>query len=502
MSSADRRLALVVVLALGALVRLLPIVTASGPIGDGGLIVAMIDDIRDAGLRLPAATSYNQLDIPFVYPPLALWVAAAIGQVGDIATIDLVRWVPAFVSIGTLGVFAVLASRLLGGSPAVYASAVYALMPHAYDWLVAGGGLTRGVGLTFALGALATISTSPGRRVRPVVAGILLGLAGLAHPQAGVFGAISLVILAGTRSRQAVRDVAMAGAAAALVTLPWLLVVVVRGDFGALAGAGSRLEPWVGLVRLINLEFAGSPFMNVFVVAGAVGLVVSVARGEWRLPALLVATYVAGAGGGEFLAAVPWSLLGGVGAATIVGAVVDGGAGMRPPVRRAARIGIAAVVLFVAILGSVGSFADRSSKLQSLGAGRVDAMSWSAANLPDDVEFIVPTSEVWGDDEISEWLPAIAGRQSIGTVQGTEWLGAERFAQRVETHEAILDCSGSTAACYRAIDEEAVIFIPKGEIAGPFSAADCCPALRATLFENGYRIVYDGPGATIAQSGE
>ena len=158
------------------------------------------------------------------------------------------------------------------------------------------------------------------------------------------------------------------------------------------------------------------------------------------------------------------------------------------------------MALFLALIGSLGSVVDRSSKLHPMPEDQIDAMRWLAEQTPLDAVVLVPTAEVWGFDEVSEWLPAFAERYSLGTVQGSEWLGQAGFEQQLDHHERILDCANHTASCYAEVDGDAVIFVPKGETAGPFSAADCCPALRSTLEDAGYEIVYDGPGATIAQS--
>jgi hypothetical protein len=156
-----------------------------------------------------------------------------------------------------------------------------------------------------------------------------------------------------------------------------------------------------------------------------------------------------------------------------------------------------AAALFLALIGALGSVVDSASKLHPLGDAAVTAMTWLAEEGPDD-PVLVPTAEVWGFDDVSEWLPAIAKRQGIGTVQGSEWLGSQGFEAQLEMHEAILGCAGSTAACYRDVAPDAVIYIPKGRLGGLFSPSDCCPALRETVEDAGYRILYDGPGATIA----
>jgi hypothetical protein len=154
--------------------------------------------------------------------------------------------------------------------------------------------------------------------------------------------------------------------------------------------------------------------------------------------------------------------------------------------------------LFLALIGSFGSTTDKSSKLHPLPVSQIEAMEWIRDNAAADAVVIVPSDEVWGFDDIGEWLPAIAVRHSIGTVQGSEWLGREGFRLQLERHRDVRACAGATADCYRELDPTALIYIPKGQLNGLFSPEDCCPALRSTLEDAGYEIVFDGPGATIA----
>jgi hypothetical protein len=500
------RVGIAVALAIGALVRLAPVVNAGGVVGDGGLILALVDDIRRAGLGLPNVASYNQLDIPFAYPPAALWTTAALGEVGGVATLDLLTYLPAILSILGLAAFAWLATKLLPPVAAVGATLAYALMPSAYGWLVAAGGLTRASGLLFALLAMALavrpVDSEGGWR-RPVGVGILVGLSGLCHPQAAVFAVIGCVVLTVRRPIGAWgRQTAIAVVAAIAVLLPWLVWVAGTIGLDALVGAGQRLEPITGLIRLINLDFTGAPFMDVVGVAGIVGLVVSVIRREWRIPTFLLLVSLAGAGGGEFMAAVPWGLLAGTGVVAIVHLARSALEGARPRTARIVAAAVAGTALFLGLIGSLGSVVDQASKLHSLGDDRVAAMRWLDDNAPADAAVLVPTHEVWGYDEISEWLPALGERHSIGTVQGTEWLGVAEFQAQLATHEAILNCAGATVACYGSVDPDAWIFVPKGNLAGLFSPDDCCPALRTTLADAGYEVVYDGPGATIGMPGD
>lgn len=497
MSSAER-FGLAVALGLGVLVRVIPILGAAGAVGDGGLINAMIEDVRSAGLSIPAETSYNALDIPFVYPPGAIWSAAALGELTGAPTLTLLSWLPLLLSIGTLVAFSWLAWRVLPPMAAIGATFAYALMPHAYDWMIAGGGLTRGAGLLAALLAMALAAgRQPAPRWGPPLAGVSLGVAFLSHPQAAIFGVIGCLVLSYRQpAAQWARNTAVAGAITLAMALPWLVVVIGVHGAEALVSPGNRFEPVTGLIRLGNLRFSGAPFMDVFTVAGGLGVVVASFRGPRRVPLLLLLTYLTGAGGGEFLAAVPWALACGIGLDAVVRLVTPG---ERPRARRTLLAAAAAVTLFMALIASLGSAADGSSKLHALSAGHLDAMAWLAENADDDARVLVPVAGVWGDDEVSEWLPALAQRQSIGTVQGSEWLGIEGFETQLAIHNAIRDCAGSTVECYAAVDRTALLFIPKGQLGGPFSPGDCCPALRETVAGDGYRVIFDGVGATIAE---
>ncbi len=61
----------------------MPFVGTDFPLNDGGLFATMIQDLVNNRLLLPASTTYNGLDIPFAYPPLAFYVAALANQALD-----------------------------------------------------------------------------------------------------------------------------------------------------------------------------------------------------------------------------------------------------------------------------------------------------------------------------------------------------------------------------------------------------------------------------------
>jgi len=133
----------------------------------------------------------------------------------------------------------------------------------------------------------------------------------------------------------------------------------------------------------------------------------------------------------------------------------------------------------------------------------VAAMHWVAGHAGEGARFAVITGRSWESDYVSEWFPALAGRTSVATVQGSEWRGFSRFVERLAAYRQLQNCADKTASCLDTWsagwnERSAFAFLPKGALFGPRSAPDCCPSLRETLrLSDRYVIVYDGPGATI-----
>lgn len=493
---------LLVAAGLAAVVRLVAVLPGPLTPGDGGLIVVMVDDLRRAGFVMPQVTTYNAADIPFVYPPLGLYGTALLAGLLGLSSLDGVRLVAALLSMATVGTFALLTVRLLPATAAAGAVLTYALMPHAYDAIVAGGGVTRGSGVLLAMLAMWLAATPSGVTNRRAVAvGVLVGLAALAHPQTALYGATASTVIVYRPGGLAAtaRRVAIMAVAAFLIVLPWLLLMAGVHGLGAVLAPGYRWDPALGVFTLLGLTFSGSGFSDVFLVVGVLGLVVELLRRRWRLPLLLGCLVFAGEA--DFIGAVPWSLLGGAAIAFVLAAIGP----LVTPGDRALRVGVALVALFGALASSLGSVVDDTSRLQRVSADQVAAMTWIRDEAEPHARFIVATVVGWGADEISEWFPAVAERQSVATVQGSEWLGREGFRSQRERNRAIIRCTQSTDQCMGEwADSEGLadawLFIPKGRVSGPLSADDCCPALRATVRDSTfYEVVFDGAGATIAR---
>ncbi len=517
MSAAAEIAAVAVATGVGALTRLVPVVTAGFPLNDGGLFLAMADDVRRSGALIPSTASYNGLGIPFAYPPLALDLTGiAMGLTGSDG-IWILRFVPALVALATIPVVYLLGRAILPSRfHAFVAALLFAFVPRSFEWLVMGGGITRAPGfLLAALAILATIGVARRASARSAMAaGVCIGLTGLTHPQALVFALVSIAIItaAYARSRRALGLAAGAVAIGAAVLLPWVaLIVAEHGTGPLLSAASSGANPIQSIAYLTSLALTDETFWRIVAPLGLVGFLFELSRRRWLLPAWTVVLVLADPRSAANFTMVPLSLLAAVGFVDVLverlfpGALPFDARSVWPPsvVRRR---GFEALFAAVVILGIVtGSFAAVSpGYMIPVPAATRDAMAWARANTEPQASFLVVSGRDWFDDATAEWFPTLTGRRSVGTLQGYEWLGRDAWLAQNAAADELVKCAPRTVSCvdawmrdHRAAD---YVFIPKGRVAGPAGPDDCCVPLRETVRTSPrYEVVYDGDGATIAR---
>jgi Dolichyl-phosphate-mannose-protein mannosyltransferase len=486
---------------VGLLVRALPVVRADFPLHDGGLLYAMAGDLRLNGFALPAFTTYNGGQIPFAYPPLALYLAAGLNALG-LPLLTILQYLPLFLSVAGIPLVFLVVRELLSERHALVAAFAFALMPSAYDWIIVGGGLTRAVGLVLGLLTIwqATLLATKPSYWRAALAGVLGGLTVLAHPYAAAFAVVSVGLIFAWRARSVAtwRSAGVSLAVAAVVVIPWVWAVASQHGLGPLlSGSGSRTQVGVSVASLLFEDVTGATF-SVFLGIALIGFLVELARGRWLLPVWLVLTFVVLVGGGWIMPMLPMAMLIGV---AIVDAVVPGiitlttGRSGRSPVAV-----VLAGLLCAGLLASLGVGYVIITPLWSLSAEQRAAMAWVAQDTPASATFAVVTGQPWALDTASEWFPALSRRTSLGTAQGYEW--TNDWPARVDEAVALQSCaSGGSIDCLNRWSQRLgqrpnYVYIAKGPQLGPLSSEDCCAALR-TAMRGDMKVVYDGPGATI-----
>lgn len=504
--------ALVGAVAIGAVVRLLPFIGSDFPLNDGGLFLVMTQELQDAGYAIPTTTDYNGLDIPFVYSPLAFYLAAIPNDTLGITLFDIFRILPLVFSIATIPAFFLAARQLLRPAEAGVATLAFALLPRSWEWMVLGGGITRSLGFLCALLAIAAALRMYRRpSARWIVAtGLAGGLTALAHPQAAVFMAVSLALLwLGTvRTWDAMRALLLAAVVGAAVIAPWIVPMLMRhGPEPFLSARTTGGGLLLGLILFLKLRFTGAPFMDVLGIIGFAGFAVALVQRRWLAPVWLALILLVDSRGGATYAMVPLAMLIGIAVAAGVRATGASGDPRRPLWSAWSNRGLAAgalAILVMAVATNQGVISKDDSVLLPVTPDQRAAMEWVSAELPDAASVAVVTGLThWEGDRVAEWFPVLAQRRSAATFQGYEWLGVDRWRSQLRAYHDLQECAHSVAHCideWRKRHHSGVdyVFIPKGVTGGPQGPSDCCPGLRATLRATA-EIVYDGPGATIAR---
>lgn len=501
---------------IGLLVRAMPLVFAGFPLNDGGLFYAMAEDIRHAGFALPLYSSYNGVGIPFVYPPLALYLAAALASLPGLSMTAILMLVPLLASVLTIGAVYLLARELLPSRfQALLAAYAFAVLPRAFDWMIGGGGLTRSPGYLLAVLAIWQAARFYRARSRRsgVATAILAGLTLLTHPEAALFGIVSvalLLVLRG-RDRRALLATISIGLGALVVSAPWWVVALLRfGPGPLLSGGQAGLNAQLSFQYVVTWTFSDEPYMTFLAAIGLVGALFCLAARRWLLPAWVVVIFVADPRGGPTYAMVPLAMLVAVGIreailATIPAVGGPGGEPMWP--QRVIRDRLGGLVLATALLLGVVAASKVPitdyDPLHALSSANRGAMAWVSRHTPADARFAVVTGSGWWVDATSEWFPVLAARHSVATVQGYEWMGKGAWTMRVERDTELQLCATSTAACLRTWAGPAAdglyVYVPKGRLLGEASPSDDgAAALRSSLRAAlNIRLLYDGPGASV-----
>jgi len=507
-------------IAYAALLSRVPALSSTFPLIDGGMFYVMIRDIQAAQFALPVWSSYNQASIPFAYPPLELYLAAVIDLLGPWSLLDLLRWLPLLFNLLALPAIYRLARVILGpGRDPAHAVIVFALLPEGFRWYLMGGGLTRAPGFLFATIALteiALIYRQPTTR-HLILSALFAGLTMLSHPQMTWFLAVSAIIFFVKlgRSRMALRNSLLATAGAAILSAPWWIAVLTRHGPGVfLAVADHGWPAYSGLVRLLLRGGTSEPFFPILLAMSLAGAAVSRRTGHSWLIAWWVALFALDTWLPEIVATVPLALLAAIGLTRgldslfgLMRQMPDGQLAHSPSrswTWHWSQIAVFAYALLAAMY--FGMFA-----LKPLSAGEQQAMAWVAQNTALDSKFLVLSGDRWGDDRSAEWFPALAGRASIATVQGSEWLGPDGFNRRWHAADKLRKCVVEDANCVEAWISEMDVRVTHLYVAkrqpldvNDYGAVDhselddCCVGLRTSLERNSrYDIVYDGPDVSV-----
>lgn len=447
-------LILLLAISLGTFLRFNPTLLAGFAINDGGMFAVMVDDLRANHLLIPALTTYNFSNIPFAYPPLGFYFGAFAAGVSGMSSTDVVRWIPAFFASLSIPAFYFLSLRLFKDKyHASLATLFFALVPRAFFWMVMGGGLTRASGQFFMLLALGTIVRlyDQNQRRDVFLAGLFAGLAVLSHPEAAIHTALSTVLLwlVISRKRATFIQSVFVGIIVLAVTAPWWVTVIRYHGVAPLLSALRTGDNSLAIFHLVFFTFTQEPYMTVIAVLGVIGIIQRMIRRDYLLPLWVVLPFLFAGRSATNLVILPLAMLAAFGLADVLlpalQVSVKNDVEQSTQVTTVERNVILYLLIFMVFSAYQFGFQLSGAALQE---SNVEAMNWVSRNIPKDARFLVlsGTGSV-ACDPVSEWFPALTERQSLFTVQGTEWTKADKFKPFIREAVALQMCSRETPAC-------------------------------------------------------
>jgi hypothetical protein len=501
---------LLAALVLGLAVRLPRVLEDDFPINDGGVFCVMAGELADAGLALPAFTDYNRARIPFAYPPLALIVTAALHRATGWSLLGLLRFLPLLTNLAAIAAFLMLAGRVLGSPFAAgLAALLFAVLPRSYEFLIAGGGLTRGFGFVFAMLALAAShDLLVGNRRRAALPAVVWsGLAILSHPEMGLFALVGLAVIAAAAglTRRRLGLVAGVAAAAVLIAAPWWVTVLSRHGLQPFLGASATADwRWGSLLRLASPDLTGERGLAPIACLALLGLFTAICGGRVLLPGLLLAAYTVIPRSAPTLATIPVALLAAGALTDVVLPAFAPSPAVEAPHSRARShaamaLALAGLMTYTLLVSNLHRASEDWPAMRRVSPAEREAMAWVAANTPGDARFLVAsTARSWWADPVDSWFPVLAQRASVATANGAEWLPGGEFRRRLEAYSALKQCQFVDAACVEAWSARFGTGFTDVWVSKPADAKIGAPG-PAAGFERraGFVVVYDGPGATV-----
>ena len=432
---------------LGAFLRFNPSLIAGYPVGDGGMFAVMVDDLKVSRYALPGFTTYNHSNIPFAYPPIGFYAGRIAADLFGLTAVQALRWVPALFASLSIPAFYLLALQLLRNKyDASVATLFFAMMPRAMSWFVSGGGLTRSPGQFFMLLALAVVvKLLNGNRRRDIFwAGIFAGLTIMSHPEAAVHMIASVIflwVMLG-RSRTSFLHLVGVGGVAFAVSAPWWVTVIQYHGIAPLLSAMQTGQKSLAVLNLLSFNFSEEVFATLIAVLGLIGLGHCLVRRVYLLPFWLAIPFVVEGRSAVLPAAIPLAMLAALGFSNVVlPALAPNDRLQRKEYDQISGVEFGLFVYMMIFL----VFSTYQFGLQlagtTLSLSDRQAMEWVRENTNSDSRFLVLTgTNAVTCDLVLEWFPALTGRQSIYTVQGTEWTKGPDFAPYVRSTYAVQEC--------------------------------------------------------------
>jgi len=448
---------LLLAILLGGYARLWQILTSHFPLNDGGMFYQMTQELIANHYHLPLFTHYNNLQVPFAYPPLPFYVIGFLSDSLQINLLDLFRILPAVISIFAIPAMYCLAKEITGDKAVTtLATILFSLLPSSFDWLIMGGGISRSLGFVFSLMTLLQTIKLYKKHSRKHVISVALfsSLTILSHPEAILHttAGVLIIFLFWGRSRKGIQSSVQVLILTIIATAPWWVINLQRHSLEPFLAAGKT--GWHHLDAIFPLwKFAFTNELNLSItgVFSLVGLFLVLVKKEYFLPVWLFVSYAIEPRSATLFIAPILAILA---AKTIKILFVALNKEKYKPYNSWAEElfqGTITKIAFAFFLSywvfSAYGIPMIIKSTSSLTTHDTQAFRWIKTNIPSNSKFIILTQKKPLTDPVSEWFPALTGMISLSTPQGQEWNSKTNFTQLLKSSVELQDCFEQKAIC-------------------------------------------------------
>lgn len=440
---------LLIAILFGSLVRFMPALVTRFPINDGGMFLDMTRDLQANNHLLPATTTYNELDLPYAYPPLGFYLTSLLSTLGRIPLIDLFLWLPAFLAALTIPAFYLVSRALLADDlRASLATIFFALTPGRYDWHIMGGGITRALGMIFLLLAaysvLRLFQQSRSNLLFPAI--LFCSLAVLSHPEVGLqtAGLCAVFWLFHGRTWRGSLLAASVTLGVVLLTAPWWGTVLAQhGPAPFLSALQTGQHTQVNWLAAFVEVFPNGEFLPLLLILRLFGFFYALWKRQFLLIVLIIVPVMLDPRSAASISFLSLSMLSALALLDALPALL-GKMRKTEPVEnilehRAGVTGIFALTMILFIECGLHNYIPINTTLTP---AEREAMTWVQTNLPPDSDFLLITSKPYSmSDPLQEWFPTLTGQHSQTTLQGLEWTLGPAFNTRLDELVRLQACA-------------------------------------------------------------
>ncbi|HMB21326.1 MAG TPA: hypothetical protein VKP08_00775, partial [Anaerolineales bacterium] len=252
---------------------------------------------------------------------------------------------------------------------------------------------------------------------------------------------------------------------------------------------------------------------TVLAVLGLIGIASRLLRRDYLLPLWMAIPFFVEGRSAAGPAAIPLAMLAAVGLVDVVWAAMHAWVGKdhaeQPQYISSVERNIT-IYLLIYLLFSTYEFGLGLSSA-TLYPPDQEAMLWVRENTPAETRFLVLTGTTQVScDSVLEWFPALTGRQSLYTVQGTEWTEGKNFTNYVLSTYGVQEClsSGDGSCLDSAIDRSRYDYIYLSKV---LRVNNCLPLEMQRTFpyfletmkaQTGFDIVYETDEVVVYRKGD